>query len=353
MLYTHLIRPMLFELTANNPETAHDATINLLQYYNQEPWLSLLTTTIRPVRNPILHRNLWDTTFPNPVGLAGGFDKDGVAIPALAALGFGFLEIGTVTLQPQPGNPQPRLFRLPASTAVINRMGFNNHGIAALVSRLRKIWPAPVPIGVSLGKNKNTPDAEASAEYSKALKQLYPYLDYLAVNVSSPNTPGLRNLQNQHQLTELLSSLQDTLRCLAGSDKPKPLLLKIAPDLLPAQLLELLQVCLEQNIAGIIVANTTLSRDGLAGADQKLAAEVGGLSGKPLTIKARNLVARVHNETNGKLPIVGVGGIMTVDDALRMFDAGASLIQLYTGLVYSGVGLIRAINLALLQRHNS
>lgn len=347
MLY-HLIRPLLFHFTRNNPEYAHDLTINLLHRLGASPLLRLINGEL--VRNPSLERQIWNLKFPNPVGLAAGFDKDGAAIPALAQLGFGFLEIGTVTPQPQPGQPQPRLFRLPKSRAIINRMGFNNHGATALAAHLQRQGLQPIPIGISIGKNKTTPEENAAEDYCRALELLYPYLDYVAINISSPNTPGLRNLQHRAALDNLLQQVQTALHQLAPNNVTKPLLIKISPDLTPAQLLDVLEICTAQNIAGIIATNTTLERTGLAEQDQWVAQQSGGLSGQPLTKKSRTLVATIYKETNGHLPIIGVGGIMIADDALRMLDAGASLIQIYTGLIYAGIGLIRQINLALLQR---
>jgi dihydroorotate dehydrogenase len=270
--------------------------------------------------------------FPNPVGLAAGMDKNGVALPAWPALGFGFVEVGTVTAKPQPGNDKPRLFRLRDSEAVINRMGFNNAGAAALATRLAELGPLGVPLGISLGKSKVTPLEEAVEDYLTSYNLLHPYADYIAVNVSSPNTPGLRTLQDKSALAALL-------RALVGS---KPVLVKIAPDLTEPAIAELLEVCLANGAAGVIATNTTLSRDGLAAADQPRAGEAGGLSGRPLTERARKIVHFVHQETGGRLPIIGVGGIMEPDDATRMFDAGAALVQLYTGFIYRGPGLVRA-----------
>lgn len=350
MIYRSLIRPSLFALTCKDPELAHGMTVALLHQAGGSGVFRSLARKAMAVRDPRLERELFGIRFPNPVGLAGGFDKDALAIPALAALGFGFLEVGTVTLKPQPGNPRPRLFRLPESRAVINRMGFNNAGAEAMAARLQRNWPAAVPVGVSLGKNKSTPDERAAEDYCKALRLVHPQLDYFAVNISSPNTPGLRSLQGRKALDGLLAALQDTAAELAGDAAPKPLLVKIAPDLNDAQIGEVLEVCEARKVAGIIATNTTLGRDGIKGADLRLADEAGGLSGHPLTARSRRIVGFIHRETGGRLPIVGVGGIMNADDALRMFDAGASLVQVYTGLIYRGVGLVKEINRALLHR---
>ncbi|KOR29119.1 hypothetical protein TI05_15675, partial [Achromatium sp. WMS3] len=327
ILYRYLARPLLFSLTKLNPEHAHDLTIATLKKLGALPplLLRLASGSFTVPNAPSLHRQVANLNFPNPVGLAGGFDKNGVAIKALANLGFGFIELGTVTLRPQPGQNQPRIFRLPASEAVINRMGFNNLGADALALQLKSIWPASIPIGVSIGKNKDTPEVEAAAEYSQALEKIHPFLDYLAINVSSPNTPGLRNLQNYSALTELLTNIQQTLHSLSltQNTRVKPVFLKISPDLTHSQLIELLTVCESHNISGIIATNTTLNRNGIAVSDAHKASQAGGLSGKPLTKQARDMVALIHKETRGRLPIIGVGGIMTVDDGLRMLDAGA------------------------------
>jgi dihydroorotate dehydrogenase len=279
-------------------------------------------------------RTVFGVRFPGPVGLAAGMDKDGRALRAWPAFGFGFVEVGTVTWHAQPGNPRPRLYRLPASEAVINRMGFNNGGAAALADRLRALGPLAVPLGVSIGKSKVTPVEEAVDDYRQSLRALEPYADYFAVNVSSPNTPGLRGLQDKAALDALLGALST----------PVPLLVKIAPDLTEAAIAEVLEVCAAHDVAGLIATNTTLSRDGLAPADAGRAGEPGGLSGRPLTARALDVVTFVAKETGGTLPIIGVGGLHTPEDALRMLDAGASLVQLYTGFIYRGPGLVRAIN---------
>jgi dihydroorotate dehydrogenase len=301
-------------------------------------------------------REVFGVRFANPVGLAAGMDKNGVALPAWPSLGFGFVEVGTVTARPQPGNDRPRMFRLTDSSAVINRMGFNNAGAGALAARLANAGPLPVPLGISLGKSKVTPLESAVDDYVDSLRALYPYGDYFAINVSSPNTPGLRSLQDRSQLTDLLKALRDEATTLAAADRtagstatvrPKPILVKIAPDLTDAAIAELLSVCLEHDVAGVIATNTTLDRSGLAPAERGRGAEAGGLSGRPLTARAREVVGFVHRETGGSLPIIGVGGIVDPDDAVRLVDVGASLVQLYTGLVFHGPALIRRTALAL------
>jgi dihydroorotate dehydrogenase len=328
-LYERVARPALFRLDA---ESAHEYTLC---------WLERAARAVRskPFSPPGAARTVFGVRFPNPVGLAAGMDKDGRALPAWPALGFGFVEVGTVTRHPQPGNDRPRLFRLPASRAIVNRMGFNNAGARALAARLAAQRPLPVPLGISLGKSKVTPLSEAVDDYVASLRALYPYGDYFAVNVSSPNTPGLRALQDRDYLDALLAALSE----VGG----KPLLVKVAPDLTDAALAEVLEVCDKNGVSGLIATNTTLSRDGVAPADATRAAEAGGLSGAPLTARALDVVRFVARETGGRLPVVGVGGVMAPDHAVRLVDAGASLVQLYTGLIYGGPALVRGCVRAL------
>ncbi len=272
--------------------------------------------------------------FPNPLGLAAGFDKDGAHPLALAALGFGFLELGTVTAFPQLGNPPPRMFRLPDDEALLNRLGFNNHGAAALAERLRG-RSFPVPIGINLGKSKVTPNEEATGDYLTSLEQVWDLADYLVVNVSSPNTPGLRALQDREPLRELLTTLQRRLAEL--SDPKKPLLLKIAPDLSDAQIDDILDLLGEAPVEGIIATNTTISRDGLGTpADRVAALGAGGISGRPVRNRSTEVIRRIHRASAGKLPIIGVGGIFEGADAVEKFKAGAALVQMYTGFIYGG-----------------
>ncbi|HKS99936.1 MAG TPA: quinone-dependent dihydroorotate dehydrogenase [Rugosimonospora sp.] len=331
-IYRRVARPVLFRVGGGDAEAAHEATLHALGALAGRAALLSVVRRYYGVRAP---RTVFGVRFPNPVGLAAGLDKDGRALPAWPALGFGFVEVGTVTRHAQPGNPRPRLYRLRQSEAVINRMGFNNRGAAALAERLAQVGRLPVPLGISLGKSKITPLAEAVEDYVTSLRALRAYADYLAVNVSSPNTPGLRSLQDRDQLSELLGAL----RAEAGST---PVLVKIAPDLTDHAIGEVLEVCEGAGVAGLIATNTTLSRDGLAPPDAHLAAQAGGLSGRPLTVRARDVVTFVAKRT--ALPVVGVGGILDPDDAARLFDAGASLVQLYTGLIYRGPGLVRAIS---------
>jgi len=339
------VRPLLFRFGGGDPETAHEWTLKCLERLSA--WPGLVQALQRRYGVPEAARVVFGLRFPSPVGLAAGMDKDARALPAWRGLGFGFVEVGTVTRHPQPGNPKPRLFRLPASEAIINRMGFNNQGAAALATRLSALGPMPFPVGISLGKSKITPLDAAVDDYLASLRILYRYGDYFAVNVSSPNTPGLRGLQDQTRLTELLGALQAEARVLAGVDLPKPLLVKLAPDLDEAGIAGVLEVCERHRIAGVIATNTTTGRYGLASADAVMANETGGLSGRPLNARACEVVRFIGTETGGRLPVVGVGGILDVADALRLFDAGASLVQLYTGLVYRGPDLVRRIGLAV------
>lgn len=328
--YERLVRPALFRLGGGDAETAHEFTLRALAR------AAPLLAARRPYAPAGAARTVFGVRFPNPVGLAAGLDKDGRALRAWPGLGFGFVEVGTVTRLAQPGNDSPRLFRAPSSLAIVNRMGFNNGGAAALAARLGALEAAHgalrVPLGISLGKSKVTPLESAVEDYVGALRALSRYGDYVAVNVSSPNTPGLRTLQDREQLTTLLAALR-------AEAPEKPLLVKVAPDLTDAALGELLEVCLARGVAGIIATNTTLSRDGFAPADAAVAGQAGGASGAPLTARAREVVRFVVAESG--LPVIGVGGVLHRDDARRLVDAGASLVQLYTGLIYRGPALVR------------
>ncbi|WP_238011450.1 quinone-dependent dihydroorotate dehydrogenase [Dactylosporangium sp. AC04546] len=316
-LYERLARPLLFRWGGGDAETVHERTVRML---------SRVPGVRHPLSPPGARRTVFGVDFPNPVGLAAGMDKDGRALRAWPRLGFGFVEVGTVTRHAQPGNDRPRLFRLPEHEAIVNRMGFNNAGAEALAARLRALGPLPVPLGISLGKSKVTPLAGAVEDYVHSFRQLYRLGDYFAVNVSSPNTPGLRELQDKAQLSALLGALR------AENPEGRPVLVKVAPDLTEAALGELLDVCLERGVAGLIATNTTVERpvpfDG-----------PGGLSGRPLAARAVEVVRFVAKESG--LPVIGVGGITRPDDARRMVDAGASLVQLYSGLIYHGPGLVR------------
>jgi dihydroorotate dehydrogenase len=349
-MYQTLFRPILFRLYRGDAEAAHEAVLTMLATISSSRAMTKALEQLFAFSRPELERQLFGLRFPNPLGLAAGMDKDGLALPAWAALGFGFVEVGTVTAQAQPGNPRPRLFRLPADEALINRMGFNNHGAQALATRLKQLRQRPIPIGISIGKAKVTPPEQAVSDYVTALHLLFDDADYIAINVSSPNTPGLRALQDRAQLDSLLTALQHENQLLAASRglKPRPLLVKIAPDLDDAALLELLAICTSHQVAGLIAVNTTLGRSELRHSDAKLAAETGGLSGRPLAARARAVVRLLAAESGGRMPIIGVGGVSGPTEALQLLEAGASLLQIYTALVYRGPGLPRQIKRTLL-----
>lgn len=341
MLYRSLLRPLLFRLA---PETAHELALKTLSF---SPALIERLLSPPSLQKPFGELKRFGLTFPNPVGLAAGFDKDGVALKSLAALGFGFIEAGTVTYEAQPGNPRPRLFRLPEDKALINRAGFNNKGAAAFVQQVLAHRPSCV-LGVSIGKSKKVPIENAVEDYLRSFEIVYPVADYIAVNVSSPNTPGLRDLQKSDQLEELLQALQKRNRELSvqvGRERETPLLVKLAPELERSELHQLIEVFNRTNVAGIIAANTTTRRDGLLTAKEEVAAcGEGGLSGKPLRGPSTSMIARIYNLTSGQVPIVGVGGIFTAEDAWEKICAGASLVQLYTGFIYEGPRIAQRIN---------
>src|SRR5215510_2622092 len=336
MVYRSLVRPILFRLP---PETAHHLALHSLPFVK--------SFIGRPFESPMLKRNLFNLSFRNPVGLAAGFDKDGVALESLAALGFGFIEAGTVTFHAQPGNPKPRMFRLKEDQALINRAGFNNAGAAAFVERVEHHRPNCV-LGISIGKSKITPLEEATADYLASFELVYKLADYVAINVSSPNTPQLRELQQSDQLTSLLVALQTRNRELQnryGRLTPVPLLVKISPDLERRDLEMIVDVIERLKIDGIIATNTTISRDNLRTDKNSVAAcGAGGLSGKPLTSRATKMIAELYELTRGRIPLIGVGGIFTAEDAWEKICAGASLVQLYTGFIYKGPRIVRQIN---------
>jgi dihydroorotate dehydrogenase len=342
-VYSQVVRPVLFRLGKGDAEVAHERTLNALHRLTQIPGAVGALSRTYGALPAGAERTVFGIRFPSPVGLAAGMDKNGIALRAWPALGFGFVEVGTVTAHPQPGNRRPRLFRLVEHEAVINRMGFNNLGSEALAARLAAYGPLGYPLGISIGKSKVTPLEDAVEDYVTSLRRLYRYGDYFAVNVSSPNTPGLRALQDAGHLRELLTALHSEAAALSVAGMAgKPILVKIAPDLTSSAIDELLGVCTDVGIAGIIATNTTIDRTGVS--EHPLADETGGLSGRPLTEIAAKTVAHIHAETGGALPIIGVGGILEPADATRLFDAGASLVQLYTGLIYRGPGLVRRIN---------
>lgn len=340
-----LFKPILFLFA---PEVIHGWTMFLLTTALKIPLINTWIRNTYQFRDKGLERTIFGITFPNPVGLAAGFDKNGRYIHEMAALGFGFTEIGTVTPLPQEGNPKPRLFRLPADHGLINRMGFNNEGVAAMTNRLKALGTnRPLIIGGNIGKNKVTPNEDAASDYAVCFESLYPYVDYFVVNVSSPNTPGLRELQEKEPLMQLLAHLQQLNQQKAI---PKPLLLKIAPDLTDTQLDDIIEIAAATSLAGVIATNTTINRAGL----QTPTAEIdaigqGGLSGAPLRRRATEVISYLHQKSAGKLVIIGVGGIETPGDAIEKLEAGASLVQIYTGMVYSGPGLVSGILKALKQ----
>jgi len=337
-MYQSLIRPLLFNF---DPEEIHHLSMNALRLGTTLPGLRELMGASFRYEHPALRRELFGLTFENPMGLAAGFDKDALLADRWRYLGFGFVEVGTVTPRPQPGNPQPRLFRLPADQAVINRMGFNNAGVEAMAKRLSRHDRGTVILGANIGKNKDTPNEQAVDDYLICFERLFDLVDYFVVNVSSPNTPGLRSLQEREPLTRLLSTLQDRNQ---GRPRPKPLLLKIAPDLNQAQLDDIVAVARDTQLSGLIATNTTISRADLRTPTGKVEAMgAGGLSGLPVRERAQEVVAYLHRQTEGKLPLIGVGGIMTAADAQARLDAGASLLQSYTGFIYGGPGYVKGI----------
>lgn len=336
-MYKSIIRPILFRF---DPEKIHHFTFGSIRFLHQIPGVPALLNAIYEVKDPRLEREVFGLRFKNPVGLAAGLDKDAKLYKELSNLGFGFIEIGTLTPKGQEGNPKKRLFRLKADSALINRMGFNNGGVIEAVERLKK--NKGVLIGGNIGKNKLTPNEAATQDYEICFEALYDYVDYFVVNVSSPNTPNLRALQDKEPLTELLQTLQNRNQT---KPKQKPILLKIAPDLTNEQLLDIIDIVRDTKIAGVIATNTTISRDGLVSENKK---ETGGLSGKPLTKRSTEVIRFLSEKSNKAFPIIGVGGIHSAEDAIEKLEAGASLIQLYTGFIYEGPGLIKAINKKIL-----
>ena len=336
-----------FFLFLFNPEFIHHISFKLIKFGAIIPvkmWALRLFFRVSDFR---LEREVFGLKFANPVGLAAGFDKDAKLFDELAAFGFGFIEIGTVTPLPQEGNPKPRLFRLKEDGGIINRMGFNNQGIEVVVARLRR-KKSNIIIGGNIGKNKETPNDKAVEDYEICFEKLFPFVDYFAVNVSSPNTPGLRDLQQKEPLTALLNRLQELN---AEKDKRKPILLKIAPDLANEQLDDIIEIVADTKIDGVIATNTTIDRSGLKTDKTKVQAiGNGGLSGTPLKERSTEVIKYLSEKSNKAFPIIGVGGIHSADDALEKLDAGATLLQIYTGFIYEGPSLIKRINKAILKR---
>lgn len=351
------LRPFLF---AQPPERIHDWTIHTLAWAGNHPLLcEALATFFQPPPLPV---DLFGLRFPNPVGLAAGMDKEGLAVPTWPALGFGFTELGAVTSKAQPGNPTPRVFRAVPDEAIVNRMGFNNEGATALAGRLAELraigrWPAH-PVGVNLGKSKVTPLDQAPQDYADSFQVLWPHVDFFVVNVSSPNTPNLRQLQDKTALDEILTALQAINHQQANSQQKteraalcRPVLVKVAPDLSFNALDDMLELVEPREVAGIVATNTTVTRPAAVEPGlQAVYAEAGGLSGRPLTGRSTEVIRHLYRQTQGKVPIIGVGGIFNAGDAWEKIAAGASLLQVYTGLVYEGPGLPRAIVHGLIQR---
>jgi dihydroorotate dehydrogenase len=338
-MYKLFLRPLLFLF---NPERAHNITFACLRFFLAPSFLKRLVSSLYCVNSPKLARTVAGITFPNPVGLGAGLDKDAKVTDEMACLGFGFIEIGTVTPLAQPGNERPRAFRLPKDQALINRMGFNNEGAKAAAERLKKRRNRTVVIGGNIGKNKITPNESAVGDYVKCFHELFEVVDYFVVNVSSPNTPNLRELQDKEPLQRLLQTLQDE-----NSTKPsrKPIFLKIAPDLNANQLNDIISIVQATQIAGVVATNTTISREGLqTDAETVKNIGMGGLSGKPVTKRSTEVIRFLRAHLDKKFAIIGVGGIHTAEDALEKIAAGADLVQLYTGFIYEGPGLVKAIN---------
>ncbi len=338
-MYKLLIRPILFWF---DPEEVHYFSFSFIKFISKIPFVPSILKSIYEVKDTRLEREVFGLKFKNPVGLAAGFDKDAKCYKELSNFGFGFIEIGTLTPKPQDGNPKKRLFRLKEDSGIINRMGFNNGGVDAAVLRLMQ--NNGVFIGGNIGKNKVTPNENATSDYLLCFDALFDYVDYFVVNVSSPNTPNLRELQEKEPLTNLLQDLQNS-----NSKKqfPKPILLKIAPDLTNEQLLDIIEIVKTTKIAGVIATNTTISRENLQSENKT---ETGGLSGKPLTKRSTEVIRFLSEKSNKAFSIIGVGGIHSAEDAIEKLEAGACLLQLYTGFIYEGPNLVKEINKAILRK---
>lgn len=347
-MYKLLIRPLLFLFDA---ESVHHFSFRVIKFFSRLGLVSLFNSAC-VVKDPRLERKVMGLSFTNPIGLAAGFDKDAKLYNELADLGFGFVEIGTLTPKPQKGNPKKRLFRLKQDQAIINRMGFNNKGVFDAVDRLKK--EHRVLVGGNIGKNKITPNQDAVKDYLICFDALFEHVDYFVVNVSSPNTPGLRELQDKEPLTDLLNQLQRENKAYAHRmDCPqRPILLKIAPDVTEEQLVDIISIVKATKIEGVIATNTTIEREGL-NSHLLLTEEKGGLSGKPLTDRSTEVIRFLAEKSQKSFTIIGVGGIHTAQDALDKLNAGADLVQLYTGFVYEGPALLREINTALLEELSS
>jgi len=350
MLYKKLAKPVLFRM---DPEAAHHLTIRGLSIAGKVPGAKGIIHGLYGMpKRAELHMKLWGIGFANPVGLAAGLDKNAEAVEGFSQMGFGFMEVGTVTPRPQEGNEKPRLFRLPEYQALINRMGFNNVGAEKMARTMSALKNRPIPVAVNIGKNKVTPNEDAEEDYRICIRTLYKEADFFVVNISSPNTPDLRSLQHGSDLLNLLHAVTDEMHRQQAryGDSGKPVLVKIAPDLTDEEVENTIHTIRESGVAGIIVSNTTISREGIVHAHKN---QAGGLSGKPLAECSTEMVAKVYRLTGSKMPIIGSGGIFTPEDAYAKFRAGASLVEVYTALIYEGPKLIRRLNeglIALLKR---
>jgi len=342
-MYKSIIRPILFKI---DPEKVHNLTFSYFKLAQHIPGMPWYLKKSFQIKNPALEREVFGIKFPNPIGLAAGLDKNAVAYDMLGYMGFGFVEIGTVTPMAQPGNPIPRLFRLPNDKGIINRMGFNNNGVEEMVKNLKK-KQSDIIIGGNIGKNKVTPNENAIDDYKKAFNALFDYVDYFVVNVSSPNTPNLRELQDKEPLLALLNALKKENNT---KPKQKPILLKIAPDLSSNQLDDIIDIVATTKIDGIVATNTTIERSNLSYSTEFVEnIGNGGLSGAPLKDRSTEIIKYLHTKSNGSFPIIGVGGIMTPEDAKEKLDAGASLVQIYSGFIYEGPKLIKDTLKSMLQ----
>jgi len=336
-MYKLLIRPILFLF---NPEKIHHFTFSFLKFFGSIPFAKNILRALYSLDDPKLERELFGIKFKNPIGLAAGLDKDAKLIDELACLEFGFIEIGTLTPKPQAGNDKPRLFRLPEDQALINRMGFNNQGVIAAVERLKK-RKSRVIVGGNIGKNKITPNEKAVGDYNFCFEALYPYVDYFVVNVSSPNTPGLRELQEKEPLKNLMLHVKELS---SQKENPKPVLLKIAPDLTPTQLDDIVEILISTKTDGVIATNTTIARERLATSEDIISKMGnGGLSGKPLSKRSTEVISYLREKLGKNYPIIGVGGIMSSEDAMEKIKAGADLVQVYTGFIYEGPAFAKQI----------
>ena len=346
-MYQLLIKPFLFRLQA---EQAHHFSFKAMKALFKLPGVAALFRSLYQVKHPSLEREVFGLKFNNPVGIAAGFDKNALVIDELSSMGFGFIEVGTVTPKAQAGNELPRLFRLVEDQAIINRMGFNNEGVAEMVKQLKK-RKSNIVVGGNIGKNKVTPNEQAFDDYKKSFEALFDYVDYFVVNVSSPNTPNLRELQEKEPLTKLLAGLKEINNT---KESPKPILLKIAPDLTTSQLDDIIDIIISVEIDGVIASNTTIDRSNLTTSLSKIEEiGAGGLSGRPVFDKSNEIIRYLSQKSGGAFPIIGVGGIHSAEDAIEKLEAGASLVQIYTGFVYEGPALVKRINKALLKTTRS